>query len=70
MNRRLKVKFHGSKSNSGAGLLDYRELDEIHGQTDLGLPTLSVLLRGKNTPHLLTAYCANRYLDASSDTMM
>ncbi len=34
---------------SGAGLLAYRELDEVLGLTDLGGAALSDLRRGKNT---------------------
>lgn len=51
--RRLRLEFHGSRSTSGAGLLAYRELEDVLGLTDLAGAALSECRRGKNTRHLL-----------------
>lgn len=51
--RRLKLKFYGSKITSDARLLGYRKLDEVLVLTDLVGLALSNLRRGKNTRHLL-----------------
>ncbi len=51
--RRLKLKFHGTRITSDAGLLAYCELDDVLGLTDLGRAALSDLRRGKDKRHLL-----------------
>jgi hypothetical protein len=49
--RKLKVEFHGTKVASDAGLLAYRELDEVLGLTTMIESELTDSRTGKNTPH-------------------
>jgi len=51
--RRLKLKFCGSKVTTDAGLLAYRELDEALGLTEIGAELLTDSRLGTNKQHLL-----------------
>ena len=50
-NRRIKLKFHGAKVASDAGLLLYRELDEVLGLTAIGSEIVVYNRMGKNIQH-------------------
>ena len=57
--RRLKLEFHGSKVTSDAGLLPYRELDDVLGLTDMAGAVLTDTRRGKNARHGLLGSSAS-----------
>ena len=52
---RLKLRFHGAKITSDAGLLAFRELDESFRLTENASAVLSDPRHGKNTQHTLLA---------------
>ena len=51
----LKLEFHGVKVTSDAGLLAYRELDDVFGLTDTVACELRDNRKGKNTQHSVRA---------------
>ena len=53
--RKLKLEFHGVKVTSDAGLLAYRELDDVFGLTDMVACELRDNRKGKNTQHSVRA---------------
>ena len=53
--RRLKLDFHGTKIASDAGLLAYRELDEVLGLTSAIDSKLRDIRTAKNTQHDIAA---------------
>ena len=52
---KLKLEFHGARVTSDAGLLAYRELDDVFGLTEIGAAHLFDPRRGRNTQHSKTA---------------
>lgn len=51
--KRLRLEFHGAKITSDAGLLAYRELDEVLGLTEMAPIYLQETRGGRNVQHEL-----------------
>ena len=57
---RLKLEFHGSRMTSDAGLLPFRDLDDVLGLTDLAGEALTDTRRGRLGLSLPDVICHHR----------
>ena len=67
-NRRIKLELHGAKVTSNAGLLLYRELDEVFELTAFGSEDLLDDRTGKNIQHATTALLRQYIFSRLADT--
>jgi Transposase DDE domain group 1 len=63
--RRVNLEFYGTRITSDAGLLAYRELDEVLGLTATAASVLAEGRREKNIRHRLIGCCAKRSMVGS-----
>ena len=68
--RRLMLQFRGSLVTSDAGLLAYRELDDVLGLTEMAGDVLADARSGKNSRHAWPGCSGSRHLVALPDTRM